>query len=149
MAWRSLALSNLGGHGVLQIIEKSVCGNKSNKNYIQLGMRMCLTFIGISAMWMFFRVNNTSDMIWILKNFWRGWSEFSFKHIDERWLSELFMVCILLGHDFLEWKQQGVIQQRIKNMSRPMKYGIYIFAVLLMFYLLPVEYGKVFVYFQF
>lgn len=138
-----------GTHGALLITEKFFKSEYKEENSIKTGMRMCLTFIGVSAMWMFFRVNSTSDMVWILKNFWRGWYKFSLAEIDERWLSELIMVFILLGYDYLEWKQQGVIEKRIQSMSKPMKYGIYILAVLVLFYLLPVEYGKVFVYFQF
>lgn len=135
-------------HGACMVIERLVYGEKikhiSNKFSIANLFRLMLTFTIVNFAWVFFRVNDLSDVMTIFRKIF---TEPGMPFLDTNTLMmAFFAMALVFAYDFIEEKQLNIHLLSSKNIVVR-----YLTAVLLIVYILAfgVLNGGSFIYFQF
>ena len=135
-------------HGACMVIERLVYGEKikqlSDKFSIANLLRLMLTFTIVNFAWVFFRVNDLSDVMTIFRKIF---TEPGMPFLDTNTLMmAFFAMALVFAYDFIEEKQLNIHLLSSKNIVVR-----YLTAVLLIVYILAfgVLNGGSFIYFQF
>ena len=135
-------------HGACMIIERLVYGEKikqlSDKFSIANLLRLMLTFTIVNFAWVFFRVNDLSDVMTIFRKIF---TEMGMPFLDTNTLMmAFFAMAIVFIYDFIKEKNLNIHLLSSKYMVVR-----YLTAVLLIVYILAfgVLNGGSFIYFQF
>ena len=135
-------------HGACMVIERLVYGDKikhiSDKFSIANLLRLMLTFTIVNFAWVFFRVNDLSDVMTIFRKIF---TEPGMPFLDTNTIMmAFFAMALVFAYDFIEEKQLNIHLLSSKNIVVR-----YLTAVLLIVYILAfgVLNGGSFIYFQF
>lgn len=135
-------------HGACMVIERLVYGEKikhiSNNFSIANLFRLMLTFTIVNFAWVFFRVNDLSDVMSIFRKIF---TEPGMPFLDTNTIMmAFFAMALVFAYDFIEEKQLNIHLLSSKNIVVR-----YLTAVLLIVYILAfgVLNGGSFIYFQF
>ena len=135
-------------HGACMVIERLVYGDKikhiSDKFSIANLLRLMLTFTIVNFAWVFFRVNDLSDVMTIFRKIF---TEPGMPFLDTNTLMmAFFAMALVFAYDYIEEKQLNIHLLSSKNIVVR-----YLTAVLLIVYILAfgVLNGGSFIYFQF
>ena len=142
-----------GLHGLAQIVEKTFIRKKRKAESI---ISIFLVFVFVNFAWVFFRADSFFDAWYIFSNIFKGItnpiSYISQAHLDLHmdifmFMKILFMIGILFSFDLLS-KTKDVIATigKMNIIKRWLIYSVFIFFLI---FLLPVEQGQEFIYFQF
>ena len=135
-------------HGACMIIERLVYGEKikqlSDKFSIANLLRLMLTFTLVNFAWVFFRVNDLSDVMTIFRKIF---TEPGMPFLDTNTLMmAFFAMALVFAYDFIEEKQQNIHLLSSKNIVVRYLTGVLLIVYILAFGVLN---GGSFIYFQF
>lgn len=154
-SWTFVAWGGL--HGGLQVAEKQIDNVRKVKKDSKLfhGIKVVITFLIVSALWVFFRAQSFKDAAYILV-YWTQelsnplrWLKIAFIYLGIDWaagMQLLLMIAILVIFDYLSLKKDVIAC--ISNWKLPGRWALYISFVILIFFLAPAESAE-FIYFDF
>ena len=130
------------------VIERLVYGDKikhiSDKFSITNLLRLMLTFTIVNFAWVFFRVNDLSDVMTIFRKIF---TEMGMPFLDTNTLMmAFFAMTLVFAYDFIEEKQLNIHLLSSKNIVVRYLTGVLLIVYILAFGVLN---GGSFIYFQF
>lgn len=146
-----------GLHGGVQVVEKGLdsYSGQHKTGKLRQGARVAITFLIVSALWVFFRAGSFKDAAYMLIFWYQGLAD------PLGWLSSAFsnlgidavmgfqiagMLLLLTVFDYLSLKKDVI--SCISKWKLPCRWALYIAFVMMIFFLAPAT-GAEFIYFDF
>lgn len=154
-SWTFVAWGGL--HGGLQVAEKQIDNTQKTKKESRLshGIKVVITFLIVSALWVFFRAQSFKDAAYMLGYWYQGlndpvhWLTSAFSNLGinlSTGLQLLLMLAILTVFDYLSLKRDVIAS--VSKWKLPLRWALYIGFMVLIFFLAPAESAE-FIYFDF